>query len=58
LARLCQPLRGDRIERPSVDRLVRLVGWARERAHEQTFERLAPQLTDPIQAKLDGAAGH
>jgi len=50
LARLCQPLRGDRIERPSVDRLVRLVGWARERAHEQTFERLAPQLTDPIQA--------
>ena len=42
------------MERPSVDRLVRLVGWARERAHERTFERLAPQLTDPVCAKLDG----
>ena len=44
----------DRAARPSVDRLVRLVGWARERAHERTFERLAPQLTDQVRAKLDG----
>lgn len=53
LARICELLRRERIERPSIDRLVRLVGWARERAHEQTFQRLAPQLTDPIRAKLD-----
>ncbi len=54
LARLCELMRAERIERPSIDRLVRLVGSARERAHEQTFERLAPQLTDPIREKLDG----
>ena len=53
LARICELLRRERIERPSVDRLVRLVGWARERAHEQTFQRLVPQLADPIRAKLD-----
>ena len=57
LARVCELLRSGRVERPSIDRLVRLVGWARERAHEQTFERLAPQLTDPVRAKLDGLAG-
>lgn len=54
LARLCEILRADRVERPSVDRLVRLVGWARERAHERAFERLAPQLTDQVRAQLDG----
>ena len=54
LARICELLRSERIDRPSLDRLVRLVGWARERAHEQTFELLAPQLTDPVRAKLDG----
>lgn len=54
LARICELLRGGQVERPSIDRLVRLVGWARERAHEQTFERLAPQLTDPVRTKLDG----
>jgi hypothetical protein len=54
LARLCEILRADRVERPSVDRLVRLVGWARERAHERTLERLAPQLTDQVRAQLDG----
>jgi len=26
----------------------------RERGHEQTFQRLAPQLTEAIRAKLDG----
>ena len=54
LARICELLHGERVERPSIDRLVRLVGWARERAHEQTFDRLAPQLTDPVRASLDG----
>ncbi|MDQ6803649.1 MAG: DUF4158 domain-containing protein [Actinomycetota bacterium] len=54
LVRLCELLRSEKIERPSIDRLVRLVGWARERAHEQTFDRLASQLTDPIREKLDG----
>jgi Domain of unknown function (DUF4158) len=54
LARICELLRGERVERPSIDRLVRLGGWARERAHEQTFERLASQLTAPVRAKLDG----
>jgi hypothetical protein len=33
---------------------MRLVASARERAHEQTFERLAAQLTDAIRARLDG----
>jgi hypothetical protein len=42
-----------RVARDSVS-LVRLVGWARERAHERTFEGVAPQLTDSIRGKLDG----
>lgn len=54
LARICELLRGEQVERPSIDRLVRLVGWARERAHDQTFERLRPQLTNPVRAQLDG----
>ncbi|MGC9221985.1 MAG: DUF4158 domain-containing protein [Solirubrobacteraceae bacterium] len=53
LVRICGLLRVERIERPSINRLVRLVGWARERAHEQTFERLAPQLTSTLQRRLD-----
>lgn len=53
LARICELLRVERIERPSIDRLVRLVGWTRERAHEHTFERLAPQLTSALHQKLD-----
>ncbi len=43
LVRLCEILRTEKVERPSIDRLVRLVGWARERAHERTFAQLAPQ---------------
>ena len=54
LVRLCEILRAEKVERPSIDRLVRLVGWARERAHERTFAQLAPQLTDPVRGKLDG----
>jgi hypothetical protein len=54
LARIWEVLRIERVERPSIDRLVRLVGWARERAHAVTFERVAPQLTDQLRAALDG----
>jgi hypothetical protein len=53
-AELCGELRRRRIERPAVAQAMRLVAWARERAREQTFERLTPQLTDPIRARLDG----
>ena len=35
-----------RIARRSVDQLVRLIGAARERAHQATFDALADQLTD------------
>ncbi len=54
LARICEALREERVERPSIDRLLRLVGWARERAHALTFESLAPQLSEPVRATLDG----
>ena len=53
LARICELLCGERVERPSIDRLLRLVAWARERAHELTFRRLEPQLTDRVRASLD-----
>ena len=49
----CCELHRRRVERPAIDRVMRLVAWARERAHEQTFERLAPQLTDERRAALD-----
>ncbi len=65
LVRLCEILRTEKVERPSIDRLVRLVGWAGERAHERTFAQLAPQLTDQVRGKLDrlllmegGRCGH
>jgi hypothetical protein len=54
LARVCEVPRAERVERPSIDRLVRLVGWARERAHELTFQRLEPQLTYTIRQTADG----
>jgi TnpA family transposase len=49
----CVELHRRRVERPAIDRVMRLVAWARERAHEQTFERLVPQLTDERRAALD-----
>lgn len=54
LGRLWEILRSERVERPSVDRMFRLVAWARERAHERTFERRSEQLTDQVRGKLDG----
>ena len=51
--RACEELRERRIERPAIDRLIRLVAWARERAHERTFELLGAQLSEPVRAALD-----
>jgi hypothetical protein len=48
LGRLWEILRGERVERPSIDRMIRLVAWARERAHGQTFERVRSQLTGEV----------
>jgi TnpA family transposase len=52
-SRACEESRRRRVERPAIDRLMRLVGWARERAHERTFERLSGQLTNDRRAALD-----
>jgi hypothetical protein len=51
---MCAELRRRGIERPAVAEAMRLVGWARERAHELTYARVAPQVTDEIRAVLDG----
>ncbi|MDQ3723884.1 MAG: DUF4158 domain-containing protein [Actinomycetota bacterium] len=49
-----EQLHVQRIARPSVDQLVRLIGAARERAHQATFDALADQLTDrAARARLD-----
>jgi hypothetical protein len=50
---MCAELRRRGIERPSVTEAMRHVGWARERAHEQTCQWLAPQLTDAVRSLLD-----
>lgn len=52
-ARAREELHRCRVERPAIDRVMRLVAWARERAHETTFERLAPQLTPERRTALD-----
>jgi TnpA family transposase len=54
LGELVAELRRRRIDRPAVDRLMRLVAAARERAHEQTFQRLASQLGPTVRKVLDG----
>ncbi len=49
-----EQLHVQRIARPSVDGLVRLIGAARERARQATFDALADQLTDrAMRACLD-----
>ena len=40
----CEHLLAERIVRPPVDALVRMIGAARERAHVTTHEQLSPQL--------------
>jgi hypothetical protein len=49
-------LRRRRIDRPPVDRLMRLVASACERAHEQTFQRLASQLTSAVRVPFPASA--
>jgi len=41
-----EQLHARRVARPSVEQLVRLIGSARERAHQATFDALADQLGD------------
>jgi hypothetical protein len=53
-AEACGELRPRRIERPAVATLMRLVAWARERAHELTVARLEAQLTELVRRTLDG----
>ena len=42
----CDELHRERIVRPGLTRLERLVATARQQAHEETFRQLAPLLTD------------
>jgi hypothetical protein len=49
-----EQLHVQRTPRPSVDQLVRLIGAARARAHQATFDALPDQLTDrATRARLD-----
>ena len=49
----CDRLRAQRIVRPPGDRLVRLVGTARQEAQSKTFRLLEPLLTPTRRAQLD-----
>jgi Domain of unknown function (DUF4158) len=42
----CEKLYRDKIVRPGVTRLERLVATARDQAHDETFRRLTPLLTE------------
>ena len=59
-----EKLYADRIVRPGVTRLERMVATARSQAQQETFRRLEPLLTDERRALLDGllqpdpATGH
>jgi TnpA family transposase len=50
----CEKLHRDKIVRPGVTRLERLVATAREQAHEETERRVTPPLTEERKAFLDG----
>jgi hypothetical protein len=50
----CDQLRRDRIVRPGLTRLERLIATARQQAHLETFRRLTPLLTEAQLAMLDG----
>jgi hypothetical protein len=50
----CDWLRAERIVRPPVDALARRVATARDAARAETYHRLDPLLTPPIQRQLDG----
>jgi len=48
----CEKLRREQIVRPGVTRLERLVATARQQAHDETFRRLMPLLSDERTAFL------
>jgi hypothetical protein len=50
---VCEKLRRDQIVRPGITRLERLVATARQQAHDETFRRLTPLLTEERMAFLD-----
>jgi TnpA family transposase len=50
----CEKLYREKMVRPGVTRLERLVATARDQAHDETFRRLTPLLTDERKAGLDG----
>ncbi len=50
----CEKLYREKIVRPGVTRVERLVATARDQAHDETFRRLTPLLTDERKAFLDG----
>jgi TnpA family transposase len=49
----CQKLIDEKIVRPGVTRLERMVATAREQAQSETFNHLSPLLTDERKKKLD-----
>ena len=49
----CEWLRQEKIVRPGVTRLERVVAAARERAQAETYRRLAPLLTSELRDQLD-----
>ena len=53
LDKLCQKLHHDKILRPAIGTLERIVGSISERLNEETYQRLAFLLTPELQEKLD-----
>ena len=51
--KLCQKLNYDKILRPAIGTLERIVGGISERLNEETYHRLAFLLTPDLQEKLD-----
>src|SRR6266567_6230820 len=49
----CEWLRQEKIVRPGITRLERVVASAREMAQTETFQRLAPLLTPEVRENLD-----
>jgi TnpA family transposase len=50
----CDKLRREQIVRPGITRLERFVATARQQAHEETWHRLTPLVTEERCAVLDG----
>ncbi len=50
----CERLRAERVVRPGLTRIERLVGAARDRAVGETYRRLSPLLAGAMDRSLDG----